>query len=633
MPHPTSHLTMFTATLAFFAAVPVLAVDPGPVSDPAPANSFATNVAPFLQTHCIGCHSADDAEGDVALDQFTDSAKVQQNYDLWEKIVRLVRDHQMPPADESQPTSEEIIALAAAVDTELTKFDCSSERHPGRVTLRRLNKPEYNNTIRDLTGLDLQPANDFPSDDVGNGFDNMADVLTIPPVLMEKYLAAAYAIAEQVYEDESVRKRLFPHTAASDEERVDAAKRNVREFATRAFRRPITTDEANRLFQIMREAWEKDSSEAEIYTTIIVAILSNPNFLFRVEQEPAADTGGIHILNGYELASRLSYFLWSSMPDERLFNLAASGELQHHECLENEARRMLADPKARALVDNFAGQWLQLRDVSRLMPDPQAFPDFDGELRTAMRRETEMFIETMIREDRNVLEFLNADYTFVNARLAKHYGISDVDGEEFQRVPLPKERRGVLTHAGILMLTSNPTRTSPVKRGKWILENVLAEAPPPAPPNVPELEAGDDRLGSLREQMEQHRTNEVCASCHRTMDALGFGLERFDAIGAARDRDGKFEIDASGELPGGRQFDGAADLMRILRDEKSKQFCKCLTEKLLIYALGRGLSSYDRCTINDAVAALEQNDYRFGVLVASIVTSDAFTMREGNIEP
>jgi hypothetical protein len=230
------------------------------------------------------------------------------------------------------------------------------------------------------------------------------------------------------------------------------------------------------------------------------------------------------------------------------------------------------------------------------------------------------------------LEFLNADFTFVNERLARHYGIPEVTGEEFQRVGLGRRRRGVLTHASILFLTSNPTRTSPVKRGKWILENMLAEPPPPPPADVPELEEGAEVLGTLREQMEQHRANESCAVCHRTMDALGFGLENFDGVGAWRDTDGRDRIDASGELPGGQKFDGAADLMKILVDQKKDQFCKCLAEKLLVYGLGRGLGSYDRCTVKDCVAIMKENEYRFSSLVIAIVTSEPFTLREAKSE-
>jgi len=588
-----------------------------------------SQIAPFLHTHCVDCHSGDEPEGGVRFDKYSDSANVQTDYELWEKAVRLINDRQMPPVDEEQPTAGAVIAITAAIAAELKTFDCSAAKHPGRVTRRRLNKAEYNNTIRDLFGLDLKLADDFPADDVGNGFDNIGDVLSIPPVLLEKYLTAGEAIAEAIFNDEKAKERILVHRALNDEQRVEVARRNVREFAAKAFRRPITGDEEERLFAIMRFAWEQDSSEEEIFKTVISAVLSNPHFLFRVERDPPADDeDGVRALDGFEIASRLSYFLWSSMPDEQLFDLARSGELTNPEVITAQARRMLTDPRSRALVDNFAGQWLQLRDISRLQPDRDKFPSFDDELRAAMRRETELFFENMIREDRNVLEFLNADFTFVNERLAKHYGIEDITGAEFQRVALAAGRRGVLTHAGILMLTSNPTRTSPVKRGKWILDNILAEPPPPPPANVPELSEDGETLGSLREQMEQHRENPACAVCHTKMDAIGFGLENFDAIGAWRDRDGRFDINAGGALPGGRKFNGAADLMQILAEEKKAEFCRCLASKMLTYALGRGLSSYDRCALNEVVTALEAGAYRFGSLVAAIVTSDPFTKRE-----
>jgi mono/diheme cytochrome c family protein len=591
--------------------------------------NYREKIAPFLQAHCVVCHSGDDFEGEVSFDRFDGSANVQENYEFWEKVVRLVVEHQMPPADEGQPTTEEIAELSNAVERELLSFDCTSAKHPGRVTIRRLNKAEYNNTIRDLIGLDLRLADDFPSDDVANGFDNMGDVLSIPPILFEKYLEASATVAERAFSDESAKRRVLPKETDDDEQRVAVARENVRQFATRAFRRPITDDESDRLFEIMRAAFEQGTPREEIFQTVVAAILTNPKFLFRVERDPDPnDADGIRELDGFELASRLSYFLWSSMPDERLFELAKSGELTKKDVLASEAKRMLADPKSRALVDNFAGQWLQLRDVSRLMPDPERFPGIDDDLRAAMRRETETFFDRMIREDRNVLEFLDADYTYVNERLARHYGINDINGETFQKVSLPAGRRGVLTHSSILMLTSNPTRTSPVKRGKWILDNFLAEPPPPPPADVPDLEEGGEVLGSLREQMEQHRANESCAVCHRKMDALGFGLENFDAVGAWRERDGAFQIDASGELPGGVEFDGASQLMQILVQEKKTQFCKCLAGKLLTYALGRGLISYDRCTVNAATTALQENDYRFSALVEAIVTSDPFMMRE-----
>jgi hypothetical protein len=289
---------------------------------------------------------------------------------------------------------------------------------------------------------------------------------------------------------------------------------------------------------------------------------------------------------------------------------------------------MLGSPKSQALVDNFAGQWLQLRDVATRTPDPARFPAFDERLRDAMRQETELFFAQVMRENSSIVEFLNADYSYLNARLAEHYGLEGVEGEDFRRVALPGQRRGILTHASVLLITSNPTRTSPVKRGKWILENILGEPPPPPPPNVPELQAEADALGSLRERMEQHRENPACAVCHQQMDTLGFGMENFDAIGAWRDQDGRASIDPAGILPDGTEFAGPGELAAVLADKKTTAFARCLTEKLLTYALGRGLEPYDRCAVNDILAQLVDDDYRFHTLVTGIVLSEPFLKRE-----
>ena len=597
---------------------------------------FETELRPLLQQYCWDCHSDAEAEGGVAFDRYTDTAKVQTDFELWEKVIRLVQQRQMPPADFAELDNDSLQKLVKGIEYELSQFDCSVENRPGRVTIRRLNKAEYNNTIRDLTGLDLRLADDFPSDDVGNGFDNIGDVLSLPPILLEKYLQSAEMIAKSIWTDENIRRRVFPVQPESEslEDQVVAAAENVRQFATKAFRRPLRDDEKQKLFQLMRTTWQRDGTAEEIMQTVTTAILSNPHFLFRVEDdsleasESLERKGTARKLNSYELASRLSYFLWSSMPDERLFELASRDKLQDREILIAEARRMLQDPKAVALVDNFAGQWLQLRDIERLTPDPNLFPSFTQSLGQAMRQETEKVFIDIVQNDRSILDFLNADYTYVNEPLAKHYGIDGVSGNEFRRVALRGGRRGILTHASILTLTSNPTRTSPVKRGKWILDNILDEPPPPPPSDVPDLEESGETLGSLREQMEQHRANPSCAVCHRTMDAIGFGLENFDAVGVWRDRDGQELIDASGKLPSDQEFRGATELMEILAGEKKEAFARCLSEKILTYALGRGLVSFDRCVINDAVEALNENDYRFSALVAAVVTSDAFTMRE-----
>jgi hypothetical protein len=354
------------------------------------------------------------------------------------------------------------------------------------------------------------------------------------------------------------------------------------------------------------------------------AILVSPDFLFRIELE-GGDAGGPTAPADYRLASRLSYFLWSSMPDATLFELAAAGKLHEPEVLAAQARRMLADPKARALSENFAGQWLLLRNISQVAPDARLFPQFTPELRDAMRGETERFFAAVVTEDRSIMDFLDGKFTFVNGPLAKLYGIPAIEGDEFQRVELSGEQRsGILTQASVLTVTSNPTRTSPVQRGKWILENILNAPPPPPPENVPALDDEKRQLtGTMRQKLEQHRRDPACASCHTLMDPLGLALENYDAIGGWRLTEGAEKVDASGTLPDGRTFHGSQQLKEILRTRES-QFRRCLVEKMLIYALGRGLDYHDRRSIEKITTELGQNGDRFSGLIQAIVASDLF---------
>jgi len=598
-----------------------------------PLNLFARDAVPFLRTHCLTCHGEKEPEGGLSFAGYRKSANVQTDYETWEKVLQVLVERKMPPEDEPRPPEPQLQAMVTAIKSELAKFDCGGRQHPGRVTMRRLNRAEYNNTVRDLLGVDFKPADDFPSDDVGNGFDNIGDVLSMPPLLVEKYLTAAEVIVEAALADETDRIRILVHAAGDDMSEREAARKNLVEFATRAFRRPVRDEELGRLFRLIQAVREQGGTNDEAFRAALYAILASPHFLFRVETDAGEEhVDGIRKLNNFELASRLSYFLWSSMPDEELFQLARKKSLQEPDVLRRQVQRMLKDDKSHALTSNFAGQWLQLRSLVDITPDSDSFPMFDEELRTAMRRETEMFFEAIVREDRSILEFLTADFTFVNERLAQHYGMSGIEGAEFQRVKLPSRRRGVLTQASVLLLTSNPTRTSPVKRGKWILDNILGEPPPPPPEGVEELDADAVTLGTLRERMEQHRSNESCAVCHRKMDALGFGLENFDVVGAWRDRDGRFDIDPSGILPGGREFRDASQLMEILAEDKRDDFCRCLVKKMLTYALGRGLQSYDRCAVDVIVKQLAENEYRFSALIIGIVTSAPFTSSEDKIE-
>jgi hypothetical protein len=611
---------------------------------PASAPAFETKVLPFVKRYCLDCHSGADAERGISLDKYRTTVAVLKDQATWAKVLKMISAHKMPPEGSSRPKDKEVEVVKAWLEAALGRVDRADPADPGRVTIRRLNRAEYTNTVRDLLGVEFNGSADFPSDDVGYGFDSIGDVLTLPPLLMEKYLDAAEQIAAKAIAadkpdgnpqryPESHRSIFF--VAPGGKLSPDAAAQQIlRRLATRAYRRPVTDRELTRLMKLASTAEVGGSFEAGIQLAL-QAILVSPHFLFRVELDPlAGGAAKVRMLNEYELASRLSYFLWSSMPDDELFDLAAHGKLREN--LELQMRRMLSGAKSRALVENFAGQWLQLRNLDMASPDKNQFPAFDDDLRRAMRTESELFFAAMVREDRSVLELLEADYTYVNARLARHYGLHGIEGDQFRRVSLRMDggseaveaRGGVLTQAAVLTVTSNPTRTSPVKRGKWVLENILGTPPPDPPPNVPMLQddANAVRGGSVRQRMEQHRKDPNCAVCHKEMDALGFALENFDAVGAWRTKDGNFPIDASAELPDGRSFKGPRGLKAILRSN-AEPFVHCLSEKLLTYAIGRGVESSDQSAVDGIVAAAKAGNYKFSTLVLAIIRSDPFQKR------
>ena len=414
----------------------------------------------------------------------------------------------------------------------------------------------------------------------------------------------------------------------------------------RGYRRPPTGSRNRAAWAVCRRVQADGAKWEAAIQQAIKVILCSPKFLFRLELDDRPQSPEPYPIDAFQLASRLSYFLWSSMPDDELFELAAKNQLT--DTLEAQVKRMLADPKATELARDFGSQWLQIQRIATVTPDPERFPTFGRRLRAAMLKETELFVESILREDQSVLDLLDADYTFLNKELANHYGIADINGnwlyqkktvpggeaikgKEFQRVALQgASRGGILTHASVLTATSNPTRTSPVKRGRWVLEQILGSPPPPPPPDVPELEEDHDAITgtTLRERLEQHREDPACANCHAKMDPIGFALENYNAIGAFRTKEGELEIDTTAELPDGTAFDGIADLKQILKDKK-QQFVRCLTEKMLTYALGRGLEYYDRPTVDQIVAQLEAEGYRSSVLITEIVKSDPFRLRRG----
>jgi hypothetical protein len=619
---------------------------------PRPTPVYSQDVAPLLDRYCLGCHGRDAAEGGVILDAFGGEIPAgAKGRPLLLRVAAVLRSESMPPEEEPRPDQDERETLEAWLDAALGAEDVGTGT--GRVTIRRLNRVEYNATIRDLIGVDLQPAEDFPADDTGYGFDNIAEVLATPPVLVEMELAAAESVIEAAFRSPAARDRIMSppadtiplafrkYTAPVRTPREDKIFRLpgrtvdpelarqqriydiLRGFADRAFRRPATHDEVTRLLTTALSA-EKDGEEPEAALRLALqAVLASPQFFFRLEQvrDPGPGPSG-----DFDLAARLSYFLWSSLPDAELFQLAARGELCRAGTLRAQVRRMLADPRAQALAAHFAGQWLQTRRLVEVAPDPALYPEFDESLRSAMIRETQLFCRSIQEEDRSVLDFLDADYTFVNERLARHYGIAGVSGESFRRVSLAgTPRAGVLTQASILAVTSNPTRTSPVKRGKWILENVLGTPPAPPPSGVEALKEGQaaGSADTLREQMERHRSDPNCATCHGRMDPLGFALENFDAVGAWRTVEHGRAIDATGRLPAGREFRGAEGLRAVLRTRQDA-FARCLAEKMLIYATGRGLGRPDRRTVDQIVARLKSDGYRFSALVLAVVESHPF---------
>lgn len=731
--------------------------------------AFDKSVRPILESHCQDCHQGSSATAGFDLDQFVAVEHILTARKRWRKLESLVVNRQMPPPD-CDPLDERSYQELTGWLKKFDQFQNCGTPNPGRVTLRRLNRIEYLNTIRDLVGVDYQPANDFPGDDVGYGFDNIADVISLPPILMEKYLEAAEEITHQVLPDpdqwlidqvwepgdldsaqgvrtdngqllfftgatvekslkvpqagdyrvvvvasgdqageEPVRMAVGvkgskkiekPIRASGDEdeelnltlrlkpgsqrlqftftndfyvapsegknaqdrnlrltkviirgplkrqlseaqkklvgrppgrdpaEQLKAAEQIIHRFGSRAFRRTLHKDERERLLKLYQAGRQAGANFELALHYPLQAILVSPHFLFKVELP--LQPGQTRELNDFELATSLSYFLWSTMPDDELFRLAAQDELRHPANYRAQVERMLADPKSIALVDNFVVQWLQLSKLERIQPDPQKFPAVDLQLRQDMMRETKMLVGDLMRNGGRVLDLLNSNHTFVNQRLAEFYGIQGITGDKFERVSSAELGRiGLLTQASILTVTSNPTRTSPVKRGKWIMENLLGEEPPPPDPAAMPIEDQAALTGNLRQRMEQHRADPNCAVCHKVMDQLGFALENFDAVGRWREEDEGLPIDSSGDLPTGQTFSNAIEMQKVIRDDLRESFVRCLTEKMLIYATGRGLEYFDDCAVDKIVETLKEEDYRFSELIYLITTSEPFLKRRG----
>ncbi len=722
----------------------------------------------FLDQYCVGCHNERAKTAGLMLDKL-DIERVGESAETWEKVVRKLRTGMMPPSGARRPDRTAIDDFASNVEHALDR--AAAKPNPGTTALHRLNRAEYANAIRDLLDLPIDAAALLPADDAAAGFDNVADVLGVSPLLIQGYVSAAAKISrlavgdpeitadkityrvprglsqgdhveslplgtrggmivnhifpldgeydfriaraggglgqatvggdeeieisvngervylagrnsprdirlkmkagpqslgiavvkkrnargvDDLYEalalslgisnvaitgpfnatgvgDTASRRRIFVCRPAGASEELPCAKKILKTLARRAFRQPVAdTDVAMEtllgFYQTGRA--QKDFDKGIEYA--LARILVDPRFLYRFEREPAnLPAGAVYRLGDLELASRLSFFLWSSIPDDELLDAAAQGKLAEPATLERQVRRMLADSRSASLVSNFGGQWLFLRDLKNAKPESD---DFDENLRQAFRRETEMLLESIIREDRGIVDLLDADYTFVDERLARHYGIPNIRGSRFRRVTHEKDsaRRGFLGQGSFLTVTSAGNRTSPVTRGKWILENILGVAAPAVPASVPPLkensERTDGKVLSMRERMEEHRTNPACASCHKIMDPIGFALENFDLAGKWREADGKTPVDSSGELVDGTQLDGPASLRQALLG-RSGAFITVATEKFLTYALGRAVRYEDMPAVRTILRDASRDDYRFSSLVLGIVRSAPFQMK------
>lgn len=591
-------------------------------------DEFQQQIRPVLRQFCYRCHGGEKIKGDVNLTKFESARSVERDPKLWRTVMDKLRQRDMPPDGKPQPTEIDRQHIVNWVHTTLSTMQVKV-KDPGRVTIHRLNRAEYNNTVRDLLGVDMHPADLFPADGAGGeGFDNDADTLFIPAILMEDYLHAANDVLKQARPEQFIKTK--PDDSVSKDQ---AARKDIAAFATRAFRRPVDDVEVDSFVRLFDHADHEGKSFEDSMQFALKGVLISPRFLFRIEQD--RDTNQAYRIDDYELASRLSYFLWSSMPDDELFAAAKAGDLHEPAVLEKQVRRMLKDPKAKAIGAQFGSEWLQIRELkSTVQPDRRRFPEYTPAVRDAMYDEAVDFVNSVFADDKSLLTLLDADYTFVNRDLARIYGIDGIKGQDMQRVQLSSGKRGgVLSMGAVLTVTSYPLRTSPVLRGKWVLEAILGAPPAPPPPDAGKLPA-DDRNNTgltLRQTLEKHRANPQCASCHNRMDPLGFGLENFDAIGRWRDKQAGEPVDARGVLLSGETFTGPSELKKVLMNDHKDEFIRNITEKMLAFSLGRGLEYYDQPAIDSIVHAVEKDDCKSSRLVLEIAKSYPFEYRQGRL--
>jgi len=593
--------------------------------------TYKSQVTPFIATYCTRCHGEKKKKAGVTFEYALKSPATPSFRNLWKRAYEQIKTHNMPPEEEdTQPSDEERKAI---IDW-IAGMKRLSPKDPGLFVIRRLSRVEYGNTLHDMFGVDPQVANDLPDEVFGAGYTN-----SLSPMLMEQYLSVANEVLNQVVAppgapSTAVQQRLFGVDPGPGADRKAAAQRVARSVARLAYRRPPSEAEVDLLLRVFALATDQGKSYADALRLMLKATLVSPQFLFITPGPSDQTSAASHIveLDDYQLASRLSYFLWQTMPDAELSALADAGKLHDPEVLAQQARRMLADERSRALFDGFGAQWLGLDKLAGKSFDETKFPQMTGDLRSSMYDEARLFFESILHENRSLATFIDSDYTFLNGTLAPIYGMeSTITGPKMRKVKLSDANRGgILTMPGILAMSSFPNRTSPVNRGVWVLEQVLGEHVPPPPPNVPALDKQDKQQVAnltLRQRTELHRSNAVCANCHKVLDPIGFGLENFDAIGRWRDMDDSGgPIDATGELPGERRFSTPRELKEII-SARTNDFCHNLTGRLLAYALCRQVEGYDEVVVDQLSSKIAKDGYHMQTLVVGVVTSYPFTHR------
>lgn len=579
----------------------------------------------LIGEYCVSCHSEKNKAGGLSLAGF-DSAGATQQPALAENVVRKLRAGLMPPAGAPKPDAATRAAFVAALENKLD----AANPEPGWRPFQRLTRSEYAQSVRDLTGVEIDAGAYLPPDTLSNGFDNIADVQTFSPTLISGYLRAAGQISRTALSAQESRRKIF----ICRQQETRCATQIIRRLTAQAYRGAATVADVQDALNFYARGRREGDFDNGIRLAL-QSILTSPRFLFRLEKTPVSTQS--YRLGAQELATRLSFFLWGAGPDAQLIQAARSGALQTPAEMAQQVRRMLADARAETLSKRFAGQWLRLQDLERHVPDARLFPGYDKALAQEMRRETELFFDSFVRADRNILELFTAEFSFVNERLAAHYGLPDIKGAAFRRVTMPDERRGLLGQGSILVSTSLADRTSPVLRGKWIMEVLFGTPPPPPPPNVPALDdtarvRQGDKTFSTRQRMEQHRRNPACNSCHRVIDPPGLALENFDATGAWRAQDNGVAIDATTELYDGTKLTGLAGLRQAILDHQDIVLLN-FTENLLTYALGRRVEASDMPTVRFIVRAAAQNKYRFSSFVLGVAGSAAFQMAKAPTTP